>query len=117
MGHLTPRRLRSGMPRSTLSGPAMIQCKHLLLPLLLVAAAFPGSSGAQDGLRGALTGPAAAQDEAASGKLAAPGPKLGDDQAECESLGGRDYTRTPIYVQEIAHRRATRQRNVSETTG
>ncbi|MFO7324081.1 MAG: SDR family oxidoreductase [Pseudomonadota bacterium] len=29
-----------------------------------------------------------------------------------ESLGGRDYTRTPIYVQEIAHRRATRQRNV-----
>lgn len=30
-----------------------------------------------------------------------------------ESLNGRDYTRTPIYVQEIAHRRATRQRNVS----
>jgi NAD(P)-dependent dehydrogenase (short-subunit alcohol dehydrogenase family) len=29
-----------------------------------------------------------------------------------ESLAGRDYTRTPIYVQEIAHRRATRQRNV-----
>ena len=30
-----------------------------------------------------------------------------------ESLGGRDYTRTPIYVQEIAHRRATRQRNIT----
>jgi NAD(P)-dependent dehydrogenase (short-subunit alcohol dehydrogenase family) len=29
-----------------------------------------------------------------------------------ESLAGRDYTRTPIYVQEIAHRRATRQRNI-----
>ncbi len=29
-----------------------------------------------------------------------------------ESLGGRDYTRTPIYVQEIAHRRATRRREV-----
>ncbi len=29
-----------------------------------------------------------------------------------ESLNGRDYTRTPIYVQEIAHRRATRQRNI-----
>lgn len=29
-----------------------------------------------------------------------------------ESLGGRDYTRTPIYVQEIAHRRATRQRSI-----
>ena len=30
-----------------------------------------------------------------------------------ESLNGRDYTRTPIYVQEIAHRRATRQRNIA----
>lgn len=29
-----------------------------------------------------------------------------------EALASRDYTRTPIYVQEIAHRRATRQRDV-----
>ena len=26
---------------------------------------------------------------------------------------GRDYSRTPIYVQEIAHRKATRKRNVN----
>ena len=30
-----------------------------------------------------------------------------------DSLKGRDYTRTPIYAQEIAHRRATQKRNVS----
>lgn len=30
-----------------------------------------------------------------------------------ESLKGRDYSRTPIYQQEIAHRRATRNRNVT----
>jgi NAD(P)-dependent dehydrogenase (short-subunit alcohol dehydrogenase family) len=29
-----------------------------------------------------------------------------------DSLKGRDYTRTPIYVQEVAHRRATRNRNI-----
>jgi NAD(P)-dependent dehydrogenase (short-subunit alcohol dehydrogenase family) len=29
-----------------------------------------------------------------------------------EALQGRDYTRTPIYAQEIAHRRATRKRNI-----
>jgi NAD(P)-dependent dehydrogenase (short-subunit alcohol dehydrogenase family) len=29
------------------------------------------------------------------------------------SLNGRDYTRTPIYVQEIAHRRATRNRKIT----
>jgi NAD(P)-dependent dehydrogenase (short-subunit alcohol dehydrogenase family) len=30
-----------------------------------------------------------------------------------EALKGRDYTRTPIYAQEIAHRRATQKRDVS----
>jgi NAD(P)-dependent dehydrogenase (short-subunit alcohol dehydrogenase family) len=30
-----------------------------------------------------------------------------------DALKGRDYTRTPIYAQEIAHRRATQKRNVS----
>jgi hypothetical protein len=30
-----------------------------------------------------------------------------------ESLQGRDYTRTPVFVQEIAHRRATRNRNIT----
>jgi len=30
-----------------------------------------------------------------------------------EALNGRDYSRTPIYVQEIAHRRATRKRNIA----
>jgi hypothetical protein len=30
-----------------------------------------------------------------------------------EALKGRDYTRTPIYAQEIAHRRATQKRSVS----
>ncbi len=30
-----------------------------------------------------------------------------------DSLKGRDYSRTPIYAQEIAHRRATRTRNIS----
>ena len=30
-----------------------------------------------------------------------------------ESLKGRDYSRTPIYAQEIAHRKATRTRNIS----
>jgi NAD(P)-dependent dehydrogenase (short-subunit alcohol dehydrogenase family) len=30
-----------------------------------------------------------------------------------DSLKGRDYSRTPIYAQEIAHRRATRSRNIS----
>lgn len=29
-----------------------------------------------------------------------------------DSLKGRDYTRTPIYAQEIAHRRATQKRNI-----
>jgi NAD(P)-dependent dehydrogenase (short-subunit alcohol dehydrogenase family) len=29
-----------------------------------------------------------------------------------EALKGRDYTRTPIYAQEIAHRRATRSRTI-----
>ncbi len=30
-----------------------------------------------------------------------------------EALSGRDYSRTPIYVQEIAHRRATRKRTIA----
>jgi NAD(P)-dependent dehydrogenase (short-subunit alcohol dehydrogenase family) len=30
-----------------------------------------------------------------------------------EALKGRDYTRTPIYAQEIAHRRATQKRTIS----
>jgi hypothetical protein len=29
-----------------------------------------------------------------------------------DSLKGRDYTRTPIYAQEIAHRRATQKRTI-----
>jgi hypothetical protein len=30
-----------------------------------------------------------------------------------ESLKGRDYSRTPIYLQEIAHRKATQQRTIT----
>jgi hypothetical protein len=34
-------------------------------------------------------------------------------QALLESLQGRDFTRTPVFVQEIALRRATRNRNIT----